>query len=491
MLGAESRACSARIHDGNGGVFIVKVVLAGFNVEADQVKQFGGAERDALTPEVISASYARISRDPRGINTLRREARREVAKARESNKKIIFRYGHASVAEHAVFNFDVMGISRLAVEELEHFRLASFTEKSQRYIRLGRDLVVPPEIRSAGLKREFGRVTARLHRLYEELHRAILEHGGKGEVAKEDARYLMPLATSAQLGMTVNARELEYMIGRLSAHPLDELQMLAGKLYRHTRRLAPSLVRYPEPTPYYLDASRARSEIVRSIGPHRDGPHGDADAARLIELTPNGDTRLAAALIFAARTTTYREAYALAADLTPAGRMKIVSETMRRISQHDSVWREFETIHLLFELVVSSSCFAQLKRHRMATLIAQPYDTRLGISVPDSVKSARAVGIFRSAAASAERLYRSIRRRVPAAAGYALTNAHRRRVLLGLNLRELYHFSRLRSDRYAQWEIRRLSDEMCRLASEQLPAGAVLLGGKDEFEQRKNMLDTL
>ena len=51
--------------------------------------------------------------------------------------------GHHSVAEHAVFNFDVIGISRLAMEELEKFRLCSYTEKSQRYITLDKDFVLP------------------------------------------------------------------------------------------------------------------------------------------------------------------------------------------------------------------------------------------------------------------------------------------------------------------------------------------------------------
>ena len=45
----------------------------------------------------------------------------EVDRARRSNETIIFKMGHNSVAEHAVFNFDVIGLSRLAIEELERF----------------------------------------------------------------------------------------------------------------------------------------------------------------------------------------------------------------------------------------------------------------------------------------------------------------------------------------------------------------------------------
>jgi len=47
--------------------------------------------------------------------------------------------GHHSVAEHAVFNLDILGVSRYVMEELEKFRLCAYTEKSQRYITLKKD----------------------------------------------------------------------------------------------------------------------------------------------------------------------------------------------------------------------------------------------------------------------------------------------------------------------------------------------------------------
>ncbi len=132
----------------------MKIVLAGYNVDADVVGELKRASpsRDDVTPETLSAAYARISRDPRPADELRAAARAEVEKARRSNRNIIFAMGHHSVAEHAVFNFDVIGVSRLAIEDLERFRLCSFTEKSQRYIKLGEDFVVPAEVRAAGLE---------------------------------------------------------------------------------------------------------------------------------------------------------------------------------------------------------------------------------------------------------------------------------------------------------------------------------------------------
>ena len=64
-----------------------------------------------------------------------------------------------------------------------------------------------------------------------------------------------------------------------------------------------------------------------------------------------------------------------------------------------------------------------------------------------------------------------------------LTNAHRRRALLRVNLRELYHISRLREDASAQWEIREVAAEMSRLAKKAMPLSGLLLGGKDAYPE--------
>src|SRR5512137_827851 len=149
----------------------MRVLLAGYNVDSavlDELKR-NSPPREDVTPETLSASYARISRDPRPADELRAAARAEVERARRSNRNIIFGMGHHSVAEHAVFNFDLIGVSRLAIEDLERFRLCSFTEKSQRYIKLGEDFVVPAEVRDAGMEDLFASAVRRQNALYHSL----------------------------------------------------------------------------------------------------------------------------------------------------------------------------------------------------------------------------------------------------------------------------------------------------------------------------------
>ena len=67
------------------------------------------------------------------------------------------------------------------------------------------------------------------------------------------------------------------------------------------------------------------------------------------------------------------------------------------------------------------------------------------------------------------------------AAEYLLTNAHRRRVLVTCNLREVYHLARIRMDQHAQWDIRRLSADLVKLVRLKAPVAARLATGKDTF----------
>src|SRR3989339_1469028 len=157
------------------------VILAGHNIDFDIIREIAAEhpERQDLTPETVAAAYARISRNPRPVNELRTLARGEVEKARASNRNIVFEMGHSSIAEHAVFNLDVLRVSRLLVEEIERFRLASYTEKSQRYVLLADDFVIPQEVREAGLEEAFIATVRHqnrfYHTLYEKLRPYVLE----------------------------------------------------------------------------------------------------------------------------------------------------------------------------------------------------------------------------------------------------------------------------------------------------------------------------
>ncbi|MFZ1037327.1 MAG: FAD-dependent thymidylate synthase [Smithella sp.] len=476
----------------------MKIFLSGYNLDYDlirELKEKSGLQQD-LTPETISAAYARISRSPKPVNELREIAREEVEKARSSNRNIVFEMGHSSVAEHAVFNIDVIGVSRLLVEEIEKFRLCSFTEKSQRYVLFNKDFVIPEEIRQSNLTELFKSTVQTqneyYHALYEKLrpyifdkNKALAENPSNKSLlegwAKEDARYAISMATQTQLGMTINARNLELMLRRLAAHPLAEAKQYSEKLYAATKDIAPSLIRYIQATDYdKFTRQNLRGQTSALLEKHLSCSKILSEA-QLISFAPAADNRIAAALLFSSSCITYSMCLNMAEKMTPQEKKLLFKTAFGNLQAHDAVLREMENVDLQFELILSSSCFAQLKRHRMSTIIAQDYCPQWGVTVPPSIKAIGQQKDFMEIMSHTKSTYEQIRKKAPTAAAYVLTNAHRKRVLMKFNAREMYHLARLRSDQHAQWDIRNLTEKMLKQAKKVMPLTLMMACGKDKF----------
>jgi flavin-dependent thymidylate synthase len=474
----------------------LRVKLAGFNIDSDILRRLDPGRGPQLTPETLSAAYARISRSSLAVDQLRKKACQDVEKARRSNQKIIFEMGHHSVAEHAVFNFDIMGVSRLALEEIERFRLASYTEKSQRYVTLEGDLVLPRELRAPLLKTIFQAAVDKQNRFYfkacEKLNRRLqLRHreiarnaSGQRLVegwAKEDARYILSLAISGQVGMTVNARSLEHMFRNWRLSSREEVRRLAGKLHALVLPIAPSLILFPEPTEFDRRAFAALdAHFAAAPGPARPRPGHDL---KIVSATADGDDMILASRLSAHGSLDFKRALAQVKKCSPGRKKALLKEFFRKVQFFSAMPREFEMADITFQAVVSASCFAQLKRHRMATLLAGDYAPGLGFTLPASIHEAGLGEEFHAIIRATDDAYRRLRETGGAPADYVLTNSHRRRVLMKMNLREIYHFIRLREDAHAQWDIRELAHELAARVKELMPLTAMMLCGKSRFAE--------
>jgi thymidylate synthase ThyX len=201
----------------------------------------------------------------------------------------------------------------------------------------------------------------------------------------------------------------------------------------------------------------------------------------LTEVTPQADDKIVAALIHSSSCLTKSQCLDMVANMGMNEKTDLIKTAFRHLKTYDSVLREFEHIDLHFEVVVSASCFAQLKRHRMATITCQDYDPSLGVTIPPAISAVNMDKPFLEIIAHTEAVYEQIQQTVPVAAAYILTNAHRKRVALKVNARELYHIARLRTDRHAQWDIRETAERMVALGKKVMPLTLMLATGKDGF----------
>ncbi len=120
--------------------------------------------------------------------------------------RMIKKLGHESVFEHAVASFLISGVSRSLTHQLVRHRIASYTQKSQRYVDESNfDYVIPDIIKknenAFSLYRDFMEICKKIYK-------DLINLG----IPKEDARFVLPNATKTEIVLTANFRELRHMI---------------------------------------------------------------------------------------------------------------------------------------------------------------------------------------------------------------------------------------------------------------------------------------
>lgn len=143
--------------------------------------------------------------------------------------------GHLSPFEHATFTFAVSGISRATSHQLVRHRIASYSQRSQRYVRENAfDYVIPPTIANKPEAREkFVELMNAIARTYDELATTA---------PLEDARYILPNACETAIVCTFNTRSLyNFFEHRLCVRAQWEIRKLAGMMLKEVKKVAPKI----------------------------------------------------------------------------------------------------------------------------------------------------------------------------------------------------------------------------------------------------------
>lgn len=147
-------------------------------------------------------------------------------------------YSHYSPFEHVVFTFAISEVSRALSHQLVRHRIASYSQRSQRYINeTSFAVVVPPTVAAdPAAREEFNRIIGQIQEGYNRLTAL--------GIPKEDARYLLPNACQTQLIMTMNARSLLHFFSlRCCRRAQWEIRDLAWKIRQEVIKVAPVLFR--------------------------------------------------------------------------------------------------------------------------------------------------------------------------------------------------------------------------------------------------------
>lgn len=144
--------------------------------------------------------------------------------------------GHESPLEHVSFTFAIEGVSRTLTHQLVRHRIASYSQKSQRYVSENDfEYIVPPSIaRDSQAKEKFENLMCTIRQAYNEL--------ASMDIPKEDARYVLPNATETKIIVTMNARSLfNFFSLRCCTHAQWEIRQLANLMLAEVQKVAPIL----------------------------------------------------------------------------------------------------------------------------------------------------------------------------------------------------------------------------------------------------------
>ena len=175
--------------------------------------------------------------------------------------------GHMSPVEHISFTFAIEGVSRTLTHQLVRHRLASYSQKSQRYVRANNyEYIIPPKIKNnpkaleiyeRHMKHTIDAYNELTEILIQEEYDRLIESGVDEKKAKsmsekssiEDARYVFPNACETKVVFTMNVRSLLHFFElRTCTRAQWEIREVAIEMLRLCKEVAPTLFKDSGPS---------------------------------------------------------------------------------------------------------------------------------------------------------------------------------------------------------------------------------------------------
>src|ERR1035438_8938591 len=399
-----------------------------------QVYAVNGAD-----PEVLAYGMAKYSRSALSMRESLAELNEQ--KAEKFLNTFYFQYGHRSIADLAHLAFAVERLSILAGSVALYEPRWDGQERSTRYQDFQKSGYFVPDFAGDAGARALYRETvdllfAEYRHFSNEMFRYLRNRTPKPVEMKQDAyertlrarafdisRYLLPLATNTSLGQIVSARTLETQVSRLLSDTHAEVRRLGellkqaardasynvshagarelvqeiqrecpavaertGKFLLREVRVAPTLMKYAEPSPYGIETRReltaAAAELLAAIAIQ------PAPLVDLLDADPL-EVELATTLLYQYSHHPYRQIREVVEALPEAQRREVIDLGLRHRGRHDEVSRAYcAGQQFRFDILMDIGGFRDMHRHRRCVQIVQGYTTKHGYETPQELEAA-------------------------------------------------------------------------------------------------------
>ncbi len=496
----------------------------------------------------------------RGTDHLSDQVSEGEEKAEDFYRRVLSDYGDDSVAELGGAHVACQEVSQIAARAIETGRVGiSYLEKSSRYVPFDDKVngqyryyrprrIVDSKYASeyiAAMDMLFEAYARHLPRMIEHITQQFpienieFENALTGEVARyayirgEDVlrsaqfayrqsvraracdmlRCFLPMATLTNVGVWGNGRALEYMLVKLYANPLDEVQAIARAIHHELNQvIGPFLKRANDERgkthqSFLQEMSTRQGQLAKQFLPATPGgviasPKGakqspsasgiassqSFDSAEftpsnveglrsgsllamtntpkvtLVDYDADAVDRVVAAILFPGSDLPKTEIVARARELSDDEKAQVVRTFVgERQNRRHKPGRAFEHASYDFDLLLNIGEYRDLQRHRIVTSDRQMFTTVHGYAINDDVNAvaeirADYVRCMEQTATFRDRLAAEM----PFEAQYVVPFGFRVRYNVRLNLREACHWIELRSAPQGHPDYRNTSQEMFR-----------------------------
>ncbi len=458
-----------------------------------------------ITPKQVDRG-ALMSRYSRSDKSMRRIFLEEFAnnpnRGDEFYKRVLLEYGDDSVAELGEAQLAIESISNIAAKNIQDQRIGlSYLEKSSRYVSFDKKIngqykyLKEKKIMDSKYADMYLQACDLSFDIYskniEPMQKFIIEKEPidnfqfYNSISKHDVyfnnlkesddiksaqriykstikaksldilRGLLPASTLTNLGITGNGRAFEYLLSRLYASNLTEMNVFADQLYKELDLIIPSFV-YRTKSQHGVSMQnylRNTKELILKIAKeHLSHIKIDLnldDYANLIFYEDNteAEVKIASSILFEqAAGHTLTKIIEHVRSLPIDERHKIIKAyTSLRANRRQRPGRAYEMTEYTFEMLTNFGIFRDLHRHRILTLERQLLSTRHGYDVPREICDLGILNDFKDCMYKCKEVFEILVKDYPEEAQYVVNFAYRYPFFIKLNLREATHMIELRT----------------------------------------------
>ncbi len=413
---------------------------------------------------------------------------------------VFVEYGDDSVAQLGGVHLACEQSSQLLAKALEWGRLAAYLEQSTRYMRYDDKpggawrATVPPELEGTPLAGRYAafldEVFTTYGRMYEPMETYFKELFPKEEgdsdfvyrqtmLAKtcDTLRVLLPAGTRSNLGIYATGQSYEQLLMRLAVHPLAEMREFGELITVELRKVIPEFLKRVDVrdrgvawSRYWQETHDRIEELTARV--LADEKPEVREEVNLIDHDPEGELKVAAAVLYSSSDLPDDQLLAVARSMTPEQRTEILRASVGdRSNRRHKPGRAWERTGYRFDVLCDYGAFRDLQRHRPLTIEWQRLTTEHGFETPVQIDEAGLRSGWDRVMEASARMERELTDAGhPEVAQYAVSMAYRIRFVMQMTAREAMHLTELRSQPAGHPVYRRVAQAMHRLIAQVHPA---------------------